>query len=474
MPTDRPSLSPPPVIRAGGPRGGVLGLLPEIDRDPLGVLTRCTREYGDFVPLRLGLTPAILVGHPALAEEVLVTRNHDFRKHVGARRLGTLLGNGLLLSEGTFWLRQRRLMQPAFHRQRLAAMADTMVATTAALLDTWQVGDTRDIHGEMIELTLRIVARALFDTDVGEDLALIRRSNRVVTEHFRSRLFTLLILLPDGVPTPGNLRYRRAVRDLDQLVYRIVAERRASGDRRGDLLGLLLAARDDTGAGMTDRQLRDEVLTLLQAGHDTTAMALTWAWVLLARHPAARAALEAELRTVLGGRLPTAADLPRLRRVEQVVSETLRLYPTAWVFGREAVRDTEIGGQPVAKGMTILISPWVLHHDPRFFADPDVFRPERWADGLAQRLPRYAYLPFGGGQRICLGAGFAQMEATLLLATIAQRFRLELARPAEPVVPWPVVTLRPRGPVEMRLVARERAAPPAAASAGPLALATPG
>jgi cytochrome P450 len=432
----------------------LLGLLPELSRDPLGLLTRCTRDYGDFVRVRLGLSRAVLIGHPDLVEEVLIARNHDFRKNLGTRRLGSLIGQGLLLSEGDFWLRQRRLMQPAFHRQRVAAMAGAMTGAAVEMLQSWRAGQVRDIGQEMTELTLRIVGRALFGTDVGADLDRIRGSSRAMTEHFLSRLYTLMILVPDSVPTPGNLRYRRAVRDLERLVYRILGERRSSGLHGDDLLGMLLSARDDDGSGMTDRQLRDEVMTLLLAGHDTTALALTWAWVLLAQHPPAEARLQAEVDAVLDGRLPTAADVARLSHVEHVLTETLRLYPTAWAIGREAVRDTTIGGQRVARGTTVLMSPWVIHRDPRFYDAPDEFRPERWADGLAGRLPRYAYVPFGAGQRVCIGSGFAQLEAVLLLASIAQRFRLELADPAQPIEPLPVVTLRTRQPVRMKLSAR--------------------
>jgi cytochrome P450 len=244
------------------------------------------------------------------------------------------------------------------------------------------------------------------------------------------------------------------VRDLDALVYRIIHERRASGEETGDVLSMLLAARDEAGQGMTDRQLRDEVMTLLLAGHDTTALALTWALVLLAQHPDVEARLYAEVHNVLGGRPPTSADAPRLPYVEQVVTETLRLYPSAWAIGREAVRDTQLGGQRIPKGVNVVASPWVLHRDPRFFDAPAAFQPERWANGLAQRLPRFAYVPFGGGQRVCIGNAFAQLEASLVLATIVQRFHLVLAEPDRPVEPVPVVTLRPRGAVLMRLTAR--------------------
>jgi cytochrome P450 len=324
------------------------------------------------------------------------------------------------------------------------------------VVDTWGDGEVRDVSREMTEITLRIAARTLFGTDVADDVATMRAASFTLAEHFRSRLFSLMILLPDAVPTPGNRRYQRSVRNLDDMVYRIIGQRRRSqaGQEHDDLLDMLLAARDESGQGMTDRQLRDEVMTLLLAGHDTTALALTWTFILLAQHPAAEARLLDEVDHVLGGRLPTSADASRLPYTEQVIAETLRLYPTAWMLGREAVRNTTIGGQPIGKGTTVLISPWVIHRDPRWFDEPAAFRPERWADGLAQRLPRFAYAPFGGGQRVCIGSSFAQLEATLLLATIAQRFRLVLVDPAQPVEPLPVVTLRPRQVPLVRLEAR--------------------
>jgi cytochrome P450 len=251
----------------------------------------------------------------------------------------------------------------------------------------------------------------------------------------------------------------RAVNDLTALVYRIINERRGLPDQAADLLGMLLAARDDAGAGMSDKQLRDEVMTLLLAGHDTTALALTWALVLLAQHPSVNHELLDEVDRVLGGREAQSGDAANLHLVQHVITETLRLYPTAWVIGREAARDTSIGGQSVGRGTTVLISPWVIQRDPRFFDASDEFRPERWADGLVHRLPRFAYAPFGGGQRVCIGSSFAQLEATLILASIAQRMRLELSQPEQPIEPLPVVTLRPRQPVLMRVRRRAAAGP---------------
>ena len=445
--------SAPPRIATTSPQGGVLGLLPELNHDALGLLTHCIREYGDFVRIRLGLTPAVLVGHPELAEEVLVTRNADYRKGQSTRRLGSLLGRGLLLSEGDFWLRQRRLMQPAFHRQRLAKMADAMASAAQAMAAAWRGGEIRAINQEMMEVTLQIVGRTLFGTQLGADLDTIRRTGLVLNEHFRSRLYSLMILLPDAVPTPGNLRYQHALRELNALVFRIIRERRGSGEPGNDLLGMLLSARDEDGHGMDDHQLRDEVLTLLLAGHDTTALALTWAWVLLASHAEIEARLHAEVDSLAA--VPSLSDLPRLRYTDAVISETLRLYPTAWAIAREALRDTTIGGQHVPKGTSVLIITWAMHRDPRFFDSPEQFRPERWLDGLAERLPRLAYVPFGGGQRVCIGSSFAQMEGTLVLSTLAQQFSLRLVDPSQPVEPWPVVTLRTRRDVPM-IVSRRR------------------
>ncbi|HWP28608.1 MAG TPA: cytochrome P450, partial [Chloroflexota bacterium] len=343
------------------------------------------------------------------------------------------------------------LIQPAFHRQQLAAYSEIMVACTEQLLATWRDGEVRDIHQEMMRLTLQIVARALFGADVADEAAVVDEALRVALERFGTRLSSLAFLLPDTLPTPDNWGFLRAARRLDAIVYRIIAARRASGADRGDLLSILLRARDEAdGGGMTDRQLHDEVMTLLLAGHETTAIALSWTWYLLSQHPAVEARLLAELQAVLGGRAPTAEDLPRLPYTEWVLWEALRLYPPAWALAREAVQDCEIGGYPVPAGTIVVMSQWLLHRDPRYFDAPERFLPERWADGLAKRLPRYAYFPFGGGPRLCIGAGFASLEAALVLATVLPRFRLTLV-PGHPIALWPSVTLRPRYGIRMVL-----------------------
>jgi cytochrome P450 len=426
-----------------GPRGlFLLGNLLDFRRDFLGFLTRASREYGDVVSFRIGLKKVILLNHPDLIETVLVTESRNFIKHYVTRLLRPTLGNGLLMSEGDFWLRQRRLMQPAFHKSRIAAYGDIMVAYTRRLLDRWQDGATLDMHKEMMRLTLEIVAKALFDADVAGKASDVGEALEVAMANFIRR-WKSLYPMPAWVPTPGNLRTRRAVRRLDEIIYGFIRERRASGAERGDLLSILLHARDeDDGSRMTDRQLRDEAMTLFLAGHETTANALSWTWYLLAEHPEAEARLLAELEAVLGGRAPTVADLPRLRYTEMVVTESMRVYPPVYAFGREAVQPCMLGGYDIPAGMTVFMSQWLMHRDPRYFDRPEEFRPERWADGLARRLPKFAYFPFGGGPRLCIGNTFAMMEAVLLLATMVPRFRFRLA-PGHPVVPLTTVTLRP-------------------------------
>src|SRR5579884_469110 len=431
------------ALQITGPRGHpILGHSLELNRDPLGFLLRCARDYGDFVPLRSGPARAFLVSDPQAIEEVFVTQHPNFIKGPGLRRSAAVFGNGLLTSEGAFWRRQRKLVQPAFHRERIAGYAPVMVAETLRRMETWQEGDVRDIHAEMMPLMLQIAVKTLFGTEVAEAQR-VADAMEVGQENF-ARWMGYLAMLPDWLPTPTPPSLGRAVRQLDAVVYGLIRARRESGEDRGDLLSLLLRAQDeDDGTRMTDKQLRDEILTLLLAGHETTALALTWAFTLLAQHPEASARLIEELRTVLNGRPPTAEARPRLVYAEQVILESMRLYPPAWAVSRTALADCEIAGHSIPAGATVLMSQYVVHRDPRFFPDPETFRPERWASGFARTLPRYAYFPFGGGPRICIGNTFALMEAVLVLATIAQQFRFTLV-PGHPIVPHPAVTLRPR------------------------------
>ncbi len=438
-----------------GPRGhALLGSLPDFQRDQLGFYARCAREFGDVVPTRFPFRRVVLIYHPEAIEEVLVTKSRDFVKSPVVRLLRPFLGDGLLISEGGVWLRQRRLLQPAFHRQRVAAYGEVMTAITARRLAGWKAGEVLEVHAEMMALTQAIVAKTLFDADVSDEADAIVHASNVLMEDFGARLGSLFQLLPGWVPTPANLRARRAIQRLDEVVYRMIATRRRSAEDRGDVLSILLHAQDaDDGTRMTDRQVRDEVMTLFMAGHETTAVALSWTWYLLAQHPDADARLAEELRAVVGDRPPAVSDLPRLTYTDQVVTESMRLYPPAFGMGRLAVKATEVAGYPIAPGVIVAIPTCVVHRDARWFEEPEAFRPERWADDRARRLPRYAYFPFGGGPRQCIGNGFATMEAVLLLATIAQRFRLAMV-PGQRVTPTPYVTLRPHPGIRTRLEPR--------------------
>ena len=436
-----------------GPRGGLfLGSLPAFAADVLGFLTHCTREYGDTVLVHLPGHDVFVLNRPEDIESVLLTQRTNFVKHSFFwRHVTAIFGNGLLTSEGEFWLRQRRLAAPAFHPDRIAAYGDVMTAYAARQTETWRDGETRDIHADMMRVTMEIVSKTLFDVEVEKDVDEIGRSFDLVIREIAKR-FRRPIKIADWIPLPGNRRYRRGVALLDRLVARVLAERRAAPGDRGDLLSMLMAARDEDGRPMSDRQLRDELITLFLAGHETTAIALSWTLFLLARNPGAEETLRREIEQAVGDRLPTAADLPRLRYADAVVKESLRLYPPAYVVGRESLADCVIGDYDMAAGTTVYFSPWVLHRDPRHFPDPEAFRPERWLDGSAAKLPKYVYIPFGGGPRVCIGERFAMMEGVLVLGTILARFRLEMEGP-DPV-PFPSITLRPdAGPV-MRVVER--------------------
>lgn len=434
----------------GGPKGPIVaGTMREYGADPTGAMERWRDDYGDFVPVRFGPFRAHFAYGPAEIEEVLTERAADFRKSFGTRMLIPLLGNGLLTAEGDEWLRHRRLASPAFHRERVAGYGRTMARYAEDAVEMWRDGETVDLHDAMTALTLRIVARTLFDTDVTPRIEEVARLGNEIQDFYYDRFASLRFLIPTWLPTPGNRRLGQAIRRLDQVVYDIIRERRP-GDDRGDLLSLLLLVRDENGAGMSERQIRDEVMTLLLAGHETTALVLTWAFLLLDRDPGARRRLEMELTRVLGDRPAAPEDVPALAYTHAVVNETLRLYPPAYVTGREAVRDTTIGGVPIPRRHIILISMHATQRDPRFFDEPDAFRPERWLHGLEKRLPRGAFIPFGMGSRMCIGSSFALMEATLLLATIARRWSFEVLPDVVPT--HPSITLRPATAMPARMV----------------------
>ncbi len=448
MSTLAPPRSPP-----GPQQQWLFGNLKEFGRDRLGALSRWAQEFGDVVWARFGPRYVVFINHPDLVEEVLVNQNRKFIKHYRLRDATRTLGQGLLISEGEFWRGQRKLVQPAFHRERIAAYGRLMVDLTERMLGTWADGQVRDAQDDMMRLTLEIVAKTLFDAEIGGDSANVSAAMETLMQAFVVRTASL-ISPPHWLPTPMNIRVEHAVRRLERILLSIIAERRQSGEDRGDLLSMLLRAQDEeSGRRMSDAQLRDEVMTLFMAGHETTANTLAWTWFLLAGHPEAEARLHAELDQVLDGRAPTISDLPRLSYTESVINETLRVYPTVWMVGREAIEPVELAGYSIPVGTTIFMPQWVIHRDARWFDDPDAFRPERWEGGLMGRIHRYAYFPFGGGPRICIGNNFALMEATLILATLAQKFRLSLTPDAE-VTPLPTMTLRPAHGVKVLLSKR--------------------
>ncbi|MFL5342997.1 MAG: cytochrome P450 [Gemmataceae bacterium] len=416
-----------------GPKGRFLsGSLKEFIAGRLDFLSECAAAYGDVSSFRFGPRRVYLVNHPDLIEQVLVTDAKHYVKHFGARMYKPVLGNGLVTSEGDFWLRQRRLAQPAFLRPRLAGYAPVMVALTQKMLDTeWRDGLRVDVHGQMSRLTSAIALKTLFDLDRGPEADSYTESLREVFHRISAR-FRSLIRLPFWVPTRNNIGIYRAQRRLRGLVDGFIRQGRSRKEPGDDLLSLLIFAQDEDGRRMTDRQLRDEATTLYLAGHETTALTLSWTWYALAQHPRVEEKLVAEWAAVLGGRAPTADDVPRLPYTECVITEAMRLYPPVYLVGREPLADRELGGYRVPRGTTLFMSQWVTQRDGRFYDDPLEFRPERWADGLAKRLPKYAYFPFGGGPRVCIGNGFAMMEAVLLLATFGQQYRFTV-EPDPPV-----------------------------------------
>ena len=440
-----------------GPKGHpVIGSFLAYRADPLAFFDSL-RDYGFVTRIRVMGHEFCVVSHPDPTEEVLVTKARSFRKSKDYREGLAFLGNGLLNSEGDFWLRQRRLEQPAFHRARVHAYGETMVAYAERLLEAWRDGEERDVHKDMMRVTLEIVTKTLFDVDIADGAEEVEEAMELFMVDTMSEGNLLQVLLPQKLAERFNGRLRRAQAGIDGLVYGMIHARRQEGEAgedRGDLMSMLLHAQDaDTGERMSDTQLRDELMTLLMAGHETTANALAWTWVLLAENPEAEARLGAELDEVLNGRAPTLSDLPNLRYTEWVVKESMRLLPPVWSVGREALEDCVIGGYTIPKGMQVSPFQWLTHRDGRFFEDPLAFKPERWADGLEKRLPRYAYFPFGGGPRMCIGSSFASMEAVLVLATLAQHFKLRLTHPEE-IVPSPTITLRPKNGVKVRLEAR--------------------
>lgn len=418
-----------------------------------GFLARIAAEYGPVASWRMPRGRFWLLDEPALIEQMLTASGYDVIKGRGLRRMRRLLGEGLLTSDEPLHLRQRRLVQPAFHRERIAGYAAVMVDAARSAADALEDGATVPVDALMNRLALRIAAATLFSADVDDDADAIGGAVTAAMELFPASLSAFGELL-DHLPFhPATRRFRTARAKLDGVVYRLIAQRRNDSRDRGDLLSILLSTRDEQGRPMSDELVRDEALTLLLAGHETTANALAWTWDALTRNPAAEARLHAELAAVLGDRDPTPDDVPRLAFTHDVVAEAMRLRPPAWILGRRVIRPIRLGDWDVPARSVLLASQIVTHRNPRFWTRPEEFRPERWSNGETAGLPRCAYFPFGGGNRICIGEGFAWTEAILVLATLARRVRFCGLDPA-PVPLEPLVTLRPGRPIVMRVEGR--------------------
>jgi cytochrome P450 len=441
----------PPGPKSTLPGGQMLAFR----RDAIGLLTRLTRQYGDVVMYKNGPERVTFLNHPDYIRDVLVTHQRNFTKSRALQWAKFILGEGLLTSEGEVHVRQRRLAQPAFQRQRIPTYGTIMVTYAQRLQERWQDGETLYIDQEMARLTLAIASKTLFDADVEEEARDIGAALTTILQLF-PRFILPFSKLIGKLPLPSNRQSEQARKLLDTVIYRIIHERRASGIDKGDLLSMLLAARDNEGdgGGMSDQQLRDEVITIMLAGHETTAMLLTWTWYLLSQYVAVEANLHMELDSVLAGRLPTVADIPRLPYTRMVLAEAMRLYPPAWIIGRRAIEAYEVGAYVIPATSIVVLSPYITQHDARFFPDPGVFDPQRWTLEAEAARPKFAYFPFGGGARQCIGEGFAWMEGILALATLAQQWRMRLA-PGHLVALKPLLTLRPKYGMRMILERRQ-------------------
>jgi cytochrome P450 len=447
-----------PLDRAPGPRGvPIVGSLFDVWRDPLKLLSQGARDHGNLVRFRFGAIQYVLVSGLSEIQYVLVKNQKNYVKSSTYQGVKLVLGDGLLTSEGEFWRRQRRLAQPAFHAQRLRGLVGSMARLTGEAIARWKAlpasGRMLDMHDEMTRLTFRIVGKTLCSTDLEGDAQAIGKAMTVAVK-FVNHYVEQLVRLPPWLPFPRNLRFKKALTTLDALVYRMIEEHRAESDHEGDLLGMLMSATDDgDGEGMTPKQLRDEVMTLVLAGFETTANALSWTLYLLAKHPEVAEKLEEEASRVLGGRIATFEDLPRLEYTERVLQESLRLYPPAWVFERAAVEADEVGGYSIPAGTTIAVCPYALHRNPAYWENPETFDPDRFLPERSEARSRFAYLPFGDGPRICIGKSFAMMEAKIVLAMMASAFHLQLAG-EDGVEVDPGITLRPKNGMPMTLTPR--------------------
>jgi cytochrome P450 len=421
-------------------------MLPAVRRDPTGVFIDAARRFGDVVYLKIGPRRGYLITNPSDIRHVLQDNARNYHKSPLYDKLRLSLGNGLLTSEDDFWLRQRRIAQPAFHRQRIAALAGVMADAAREMVGEWDAiaagGRPVDIDEQMMRLTRAVVLRALLGGDLGPYAGTLDHAWTVINQHIGESFWS--VGLSEKLPTAKNRRFQEARKTLRAAVEYIIAKRRRHPSEGADLLSLLMSARDEeTGEGMTDEQLRVEVTTFLLAGQETTSLALTWIWYLLSKNPTSQARLEQEIDAALGGRALEYADLANLPYARMVIDESLRLYPPAWGFSRQALSDDELGGFHLPRGWLAFVVPYVLHRLPALWPEPETFDPDRFSAERSADRPKFAYIPFGAGPRMCIGNHFALIEAHVIVATLAQRYRLHLA-PQQKVEVWPLITLRPR------------------------------
>jgi len=449
------SKSPQPMSTPSG--YPIIGHALDYRLDPLKFYTRCAQEYGDFVQLHFGPHPVYFLNHPDLIKEVFVTQAQCFMERAEGREVrffDPLFGNGLATSRGSFWQRQRKLVQPAFHRNRFASYGNLAAELTQRTIASWRTHAVPDLKAEMARLTREIIMGiTLGQENAAKSKLLADVMTAAIAEYDKRNQNWFLALLPETIPTPGNLRYQRATQQLDQLLYALITARRVSDEDQGDILSMLLQVRDEDGVGMSDVEIRDELVGLC-AAHDSMSEFFAWAWWLIAQTPRVEEKLQIEWELVLAKQPPTFEDVAKMRYTEAVVKEVLRLYPLAWATGRVVTQDCELGGHPIKKGENVVMCQWVTHRDRRFFKQPETFNPDRWISSDA-KIPTYAYFPFGGGPRICIGRGLMMMEAVLLLATIGQQFHVQ-PLPGQRVEPYPnpSFSLRPRYGLSMQLVPR--------------------
>lgn len=446
---------------APGPEGyPLIGAMPLLRKDPLHFLLEAVRRHGDVVSL--GGFPwqkYYFINNPLDIESIFKERHKGYVRGANFQLMRDLAGSGVFLAEGDAWRRQRKLMQPSFHMQHLTRMVDTMNGVAADMVKKWRQvardGQAIDIERDLAHLALDIAVKTLFGTEVAEHAAAVRRSVQVALGHLYDRVWSLYNL-PTFIPTPANRRYRQAVATINSVVYEIIAGRRQSGELGGDVLSMLLGVQDEeTGEGMTDRQIRDEVVTLMVAGHETTALAMSWTLHLVSQHPEIERRLHEEIDAVLEGRQPTLADLPRLQYLNMVFKESLRLYPPFWMYTRSPLEDTAIGGHSIAAGSILVFSPYVTHRHPGYWKNPEAMDPERFTPESSAHRPLFAYFPFGHGPRQCIGQRMAELECLLTLATVLANLSPHRV-PGRRVEPDPGISLRPKHGIWMTLHERDQ------------------